>query len=48
MKKIMSSEETEAVELLDANNALDTINRQAALHNIGEICPAISAVLNNT
>ena len=48
MKEIMSPEETEAVLLVDANNAFNTINRQAALQNIGVICPAISTVLNNT
>lgn len=48
MKEIISSEETEAVLLVAANNACITINRQAALHNIGVICPAISTVLNNT
>ena len=48
MKEIMSSEETEAVLLVDANNAFNnTINQQAALHNIGVICPAISIVLDN-
>ena len=44
----MSSDETQAVLLVDANNAFNTSNRQAALHNIGEICPSISTVLNNT
>ena len=34
--------------MVDATNAFNTINRQAALHNIGVICPAISTVLNNT
>ena len=48
MNEIMSSEETEAILLVDATNAFNTINRQAALHNIGVICPAISTVLNNT
>ena len=48
MKEIMSPEEIEAVLLVVANNAFNTINRQAALYNIGVICPAISTVLNNT
>ena len=39
MNEIMSSEETEAILLVDATNAFNTINRQAALHNIGVICP---------
>ena len=48
MKEIISSDETEAVLLVDASNAFNTINRQAALHNIGIICPSLSRVLNNT
>ena len=48
MKEIMSSDETQAVLLLDASSAFNTINRQAALHNIGVICPSTSTVLNNT
>ena len=48
MKEIMSSDETRAALLVDASNAFDTVNRQAALHNIGVICPSMSTVLNNT
>ena len=48
MKEIMSSDETQAVLLVDASNAFTTINKQAALHNIGVICSSISTVLNNT
>ena len=48
MNEIMSLDETEAVLLVDTNNAFNTINRKVALHNIGVICPAISTVLNNT
>jgi hypothetical protein len=48
MREIISSDETEAVLLVDASNAFNTINRQAALHNIGIICPSLSRVLNNT
>ena len=48
MKEIYSREDTEAILLVDATNALNAINRQAALHNIRVICPAVSTVLNNT
>lgn len=34
--------------MVDAINAFNCINRQATLHNIRVICPAISTVLNNT
>ena len=33
--------ETEGALLVDATNALNSINRQAALHNISIICPSI-------
>ena len=31
-----------------ASNAFNSINRQAALHNISVLCPSLSTVLNNT
>ena len=48
MKEIYTHDETEATLLVDAMNAFNAINRQATLHNIRIICPAISTVLNNT
>ena len=50
MKEIEALEGTEAILLVDATNAFNTINLvlQAALHNIKVICPAMSTVLNNT
>ena len=48
MKKIYSQEDTEAVLLVDATNAFNSINRQAALHNIQKLCPAIATMLSNT
>ena len=32
---------------MDASNAFNVINRQAALHNIQVICPTISTILSN-
>ena len=43
-----SSEETEGVLLVDASNAFNSLNRQAALHNIQKLCPAIASILINT
>ena len=37
-----------AIILVDASNAFNAINRQAALHNIKVTCPAISTILSNT
>ena len=48
LNQMMESEETEALLLVDATNAFNTLNRQAALHNIQVICPVISTILNNT
>ena len=48
MKEIEALKGTEAILLLDATNAFNTINRQAALHNIKVICPvpAITPIPN--
>ena len=48
VKEIASCDETEAMLLVDATNAFNTLNRKAALHSIGITYPAISTVLNNT
>ena len=37
--------ETEAVLLVDASNAFNSINRDATLHNIRHVCPSLSTVL---
>ena len=34
--------------MVDASNAFNSVNRQAALHNISILCPALSMVLYNT
>ena len=39
---------TEAVLLVDASNAFNTLNRKTALHNIRSICPTLSTILINT
>ena len=48
MRKIFEKEETEAVLLVDAENAFNNLNRKAALHNIKEICPPFFRYLSNT
>ena len=42
-----SSEETEGILLVDASNAFNSLNQQAALHNIQKLCPAIATILIN-
>ena len=48
MKDVFESEETEAVILVDASNAFNRLNRQAALHNMKFICPPFATILTNT
>ena len=48
MREIFILDDTEAILLVDASNAFNAVNRQAALHNIRVICPAISTILRNT
>ena len=48
MRRLYESDNTEAVLLADAENAFNILNRRAALHNIGILCPALSTILQNT
>ena len=48
MRQVFESTQTEAVILVDASNAFNSLNRQAALHNIYHLCPSLSKVLINT
>ena len=43
----MKDSSTEAVILVDANNAFNSINRKLALHNIQVTCPLFSKILIN-
>ena len=48
MKNIFEAESTEAVILVDAENAFNKLNRQVALHNIQYLCPNFATILINT
>ena len=48
MRKIYEDDATDAVLLIDAENAFNSMNRQVALHNIHVICPSIAAYITNT
>ena len=48
MRSVFSEESTEAVLLVDASNAFNSLNRKVALHNIPILCPALATVLINT
>ena len=45
---MFEDDRTDAVILVDARNAFNLLNRQAALHNIRVICPQIAIILVNT
>ena len=47
MGYMFENDRTDAVILVYAKNAFNSLNRQAALHNIRTICPQIAAVLVN-
>ena len=48
MKELFGAATSEAALLVDATNAFNCVNRQAALHNISKICPSFSTILQNT
>ena len=47
MRRIFNDEETDAILLVDARNAFNAMNRQAALHNIQYSCPELSTFVRN-
>lgn len=47
MNTIFQDENTEAVLLVDAANAFNSVNRNVFLHNIKIICPSISTFVHN-
>ena len=47
MHDIFNDNETEAVLLIDAENAFNSINRKAMIHNISILCPIISSFIKN-
>ena len=48
MRNVFSREDTEGILLVYAANAFNNLNRKAALHNTGFICPTLATVLSNT
>ena len=47
MKTSVEDEHNEAVPLVDASNAFNSLNRRAALHNIRHLCPSLATILIN-
>ena len=48
MRTTFDHQETEAILLVDAENAFNNLNRKAALHNIKQLCPPFHQYLENT
>ena len=48
MCRIFHDTLTEAVLLVDANNAFNSLNRKVALLNIHQLCPSLATILTNT
>ena len=48
MQDLSCDDRAEAALLVDASNAFNSVNYQAALQNISTLCPALSMVLHNT
>ena len=47
MHKTFEPNKTEAILIVDEENAFNPINRKALLHNIEYLCPAIATFLDN-
>ena len=48
MRQVFEALNTDAIILVDASNAFNSLDRQTALQNIHHLCPALSKVLVNT
>ena len=48
MHRVYESRETEAILLVDASNAFNSLTHRAALRNIQHLCPTLSKIITNT
>ena len=48
LRTIFEDEESEAVLLVDASNAFNSLNRSNALHNIMNVCPSVATIAINS
>ena len=48
LRTIFEDEESEAVLLVDASNAFNSLNRSNALHNIMNVCPSLATIVINS
>ena len=47
LREVFADDATDGLLLVDASNAFNSINREALLHNINVLCPALSTVVKN-
>ena len=47
-REIFQDPECQALIMVDAENAFNTLNREAMIHNISRLCPSISKFVENT
>ena len=47
-RNIFDAHDTDAILLIDASNAFNALNRAAALHNTGILCPSMATYVINT
>ena len=48
LREVFNSSDCEAVLLVDASNAFNSLNRQVALRNVRHLCPPLATILINT
>ena len=48
MRKMFEADDNDAVLLIDASNAFNSLNRSAALYNIRILCPTLATFAINT
>ena len=47
MLHVFKEDGAEAVFLVDASNAFNSLNQQAALHNLQYLCPSLAIILEH-
>ena len=48
VRSLFGHADSDAILLVDASNAFNSLNRSVALHNIQKLCPSLACVLINT
>ena len=48
VRSIFNDDDSDAILLVDATNAFNSLNRSVALHNIQQLCPPLARILINT